>query len=86
MPDKLTPISVTVSLRATLAKYRPAPASRQPFSIGLPAGATVADVAGACGIPAPFHGLITVNGTQADSTTILTDAAVVDMFPPLGGG
>ena len=86
MPDERTPISVTVSLRATLAKYRPDPACREPFSITLKAGATVVDVVDAYGMPSPFHGLVTVNGSQAEPTTVLHDGAVVDMFPPLAGG
>jgi len=86
MSDELTAISVTVSLRATLAKYRPDPACREPFSVSLSGGATVADLADARGMPRPFHGLVTVNGTQADVDTVLSNDAIVDMFPPLGGG
>ncbi|MBT3375415.1 MAG: MoaD/ThiS family protein [Lentisphaerae bacterium] len=86
MPDEPRLISVTVSLRATLAKYRPVPACREPFSVSLSVGATVADLADTCNIPAPFHGLVTVNGSQATPDTVLDDGVAVDMFPPLGGG
>ncbi len=77
---------VTVSLRSILAKYRPDPKDRKPFSMELDQGATVADVLEARDIPPKLAHLTFVDKTRADHDTALHEGAEVDVYPPIAGG
>jgi molybdopterin converting factor small subunit len=79
-------ITVTVSLRSILAKYRPDPKDRQPFHLELEAGATVADVLAERGVPIKLAHLVFVDKTRADQDATLHDGAELEVYPPIAGG
>jgi hypothetical protein len=79
-------ISVTVSLRSILAKYRPDPKDREPFPVELDEGATVADALAARGVPPKLAHLVFVDKTRADHQSPLHDGAELDVYPPIAGG
>jgi len=79
-------ITVRVSLRSLLARYRPDPKDRKPFAVQLPAGATVSDLLAALAVPEKVARLVFVDHVRSDGATPLRDGAMVDVFPPIAGG
>jgi molybdopterin converting factor small subunit len=81
--DKIT---VSVTLRSILSKYRPNPKDRTPFAVELDAGATVADVLAARGVPPKIAHLVFVDRVRRDHDTVLHNGASLDIYPPIAGG
>ncbi|MFP4056723.1 MAG: MoaD/ThiS family protein [Candidatus Brocadiia bacterium] len=86
MPDSDQAITVEVTLRSILAKFRPDPRSREPFSVRLPQGATVGDLVERLGVDEKLAKLIFVDHVRCDRDAALEDGARVDIFPPVAGG
>ena len=86
MPDSDNKITVAVTLRSILAKFRPDPKSREPFAVRLEPGATVADLIARLGVPEQLARLIFVNHVRCDYDAVLPDGANIDIFPPIAGG
>jgi len=80
------PITVQVTLRSILGKYRPDPRDRAPFARELPAGSTVRDLLASLGVPEALAKLVFVNHVRSDPAVVLPDGAQVDVFPPIAGG
>ena len=83
MAEKIT---VSVTLRSILARFRPRRKDREPFAVELEAGATVADVLAARKIPPKLAHLVFVDRVRCAHDTRLRDEARVDIFPPIAGG
>jgi len=86
MPDSDAAITVQVSLRSILAKFRPDPKDRRPFAVRLPTGATVADLVAALRMPEKLARLVFVDHVRSEGTAVLRDGAIVDIYPPVAGG
>lgn len=86
MPNSDAPITVQVTLRSILAKYRPDPKDRRPFLRQMPAGSTVRDLLKALGVPEEIAKLVFVDHVRRDADAPLHDGAAVDVFPPIAGG
>jgi sulfur carrier protein ThiS len=78
-------ISVRVTLFADLRRFLPKGADG-PQTYTLPAGATVADLLAAIGIPAEDEVTVGLNGEQAARETVLRDGDDAVMFSPMEGG
>jgi len=78
-------ISVRVTLFADLRRFLPKGADG-PQTYTLPAGATVADLLAAIGIPAEDEVTVGLNGEQAARETALRDGDDAVMFSPMEGG
>jgi len=78
-------ISVRVTLFADLRRFLPKGADG-PQIYTLPAGATVADLLSAIGIPAEDEVTVGLNGEQAARETVLRDGDDAVMFSPMEGG
>jgi sulfur carrier protein ThiS len=78
-------ISVRVTLFADLRRFLPKGADG-PQTFALPAGATVADLLAAIGIPAEDEVTVGLNGEQAARETVLRDGDDAVMFSPMEGG
>ncbi len=83
MAEKIT---VSVALRSILAKFRPEPKNREPFAVELDAGATVADVLAARGVPPKLAHLVFVDRVRGSHDTVLHDGALLEVYPPIAGG
>lgn len=79
-------ISICVTLRSILARYRPDTKDRRPFALELDAGASVADVLAARGVPPKLAHLVFVDRVRSGHDTVLHDGAEVDVYPPIAGG
>lgn len=79
-------IKVQVMLRSVLARYRPDPQDRQPFTVELPAGSTVRDLLASLGVPEEIARLVFVDHVRSDPAAVLREGAAVDVFPPIAGG
>ena len=80
---------MAVKLYGTLRKYRPGAAggaAHHPFSLTLPAGSTVADLAARLGIPAGMIAGAAVNGEAAEQNIALQPGDTIHLFPPSAGG
>ncbi len=86
MPDSDAFITVQVTLRSVLAKYRPDPRDRKPFAVQLPAGSTVNDLVAKLGVPEQLARLVFVDHVRTEGASRLNDGAMVDIFPPIAGG
>ena len=78
-------IAVRVTLFADLRRYLPR-GQDGPQRYTLPAGATVADVLAAAGIPADDEITAGLNGDLAQRDTILHDGDNLVLFSPMEGG
>jgi sulfur carrier protein ThiS len=78
-------ISVRVSLFADLRRFLPK-GTDGPQTYTLPAGATVADLLAAIGIPAEDEVTVGLNGEQAARETVLKDGDDAVLFSPMEGG
>jgi len=85
-PASEAQITVEVTLRSILAKYRPDPKDRKPFPCRLTAGSTVGDLLATLGIPEGVARLVFVDHVRCDPSAVLGDGAKVDVFPPIAGG
>jgi len=86
MPETNGPMTIAVSLRSILARYRPDPKNRKPFPVELPSGATVADLLAKLRIDEKLTHLVFVDHVRRQRTDPLADGAAVDIFPPIAGG
>jgi len=86
MPDSDPDITVHVTLRSVLGKYRPDPRDRKPFDVRLPAGSTVDALLAKLGVPAHIARLVFVDHVRSDGSSVLVDGANVDVYPPVAGG
>jgi len=86
MPDSENGITVAVTLRSILAKFRPDPKDRKPFPVRLGEGGTVADLVEALRVPDQLAKLVFVDHVRSDRSAVLRDGACVDIFPPIAGG
>lgn len=77
---------VEVRLFATLAPYLPQDASDGSALLDIAEDSTVADMAGALGIPVELSRIILVNDEEADEGRRLRPGDIVTLFPPLAGG
>jgi sulfur carrier protein ThiS len=84
-PQNGRSIAVTVTLFSGLRQYLP-PGSEGPQRYTLPAGATVADLLAAIGIPAETDLTTGLDGELADRTDPLRDGADVMLLSPMEGG
>ena len=85
MPDS-DPITVTVSLRSILGRFRPDPKDRKPFEVELPAGATADDLLTQLAVDPKLNHLIFIDHVRSERSAVLTDGAALDIFPPIAGG
>jgi len=87
MPDSdSSTISVSVSLRSILARFRPDPKDRKPFAVTLDEGATVGDLLAKLKVDPKLTHLIFVDHVRTSSDAVLADGADIDIFPPIAGG
>lgn len=86
MPTSEEMLTVQVSLRSVLRKYRPDPKDRRPFAVEMPRGATVGDLVAALGIDERLARLVFVEHVRCDRDVALREGAHVDIFPPIAGG
>jgi len=86
MQDSDAAITVAVTLRSILRKFRPDPKDRNPFPVRLAEGGTVADLIHRLGVHEKLAKLVFVDHVRADSTMELRDGSRVDIFPPIAGG
>jgi molybdopterin converting factor small subunit len=86
MPEENSKITVSVTLRSILAKFRPDPKNREPFPVQLDAGATVGDLIAKLRVSDKLARLIFVNHVRCDYDAVLPDGANIDVFPPIAGG
>ena len=80
---------MAVKLYGTLRKHRPGAAggaAHHPFSLTLPAGSTVADLAALLGVPAGMIAGAAVNGEAAEPGAELQPGDTIHLFPPSAGG
>ena len=78
-------ISVRVSLFADLRRFLPKGADG-PQTYTLPAGATVADLLAAIGVPAADEVTPGLNGELAGRDAVLRDGDDLVLFSPMEGG
>jgi len=86
MPDCDDRITVLVTLRSILARFRPNPKNREPFPVRLQPGSTLGDLIQALGVHDKLAKLVFVDHVRSDRDTVLEDGARVDIFPPIAGG
>jgi len=77
---------VTVHLWGPLVKFRPPGVSGKRFTVELPPGATVADLADKLGMGEDDPAVVMVNDAQHHYAGILYEGDEVSFFPPLAGG
>ncbi len=78
-----------MKLYGTLRRYRPEAAGgapHHPFSVSMPDGATLAQLAAHLGVPEGLVNAAAVNGQAVESETPLQDGDEVGLFPPAAGG
>ena len=85
-PDVGSSIAVKVTLFADLRRRYLPPGSEGSQRYTLPAGATVADLLVAIGIPPETDLTTGVDGALADRTDPLNDGADVMLLSPMEGG
>jgi molybdopterin converting factor small subunit len=78
-------ITVSVKLFADLRKYLPK-GGPDPFTVSLSAGATVAAVIAALGIPGDYELTAGVNDELARRDTVLRDGDALMLLSPMEGG
>jgi molybdopterin converting factor small subunit len=77
-------LTVTVKLMSRFAKYLE---GNEEGKVDVPDGANVRTLSEQLGLPIKYVRIITVNGTQGDLDTGLSDGDDVCIFPPaIGGG
>ncbi len=79
-------MKISVGLNASLRRFIPDGAEGSPFALEVPAGATAAEVMQRLGIPADRTHVVTVDGTQVETSTVIAEGQEVSFFPPLAGG
>jgi sulfur carrier protein ThiS len=80
-----TAIAVRLTLFADLRRFEPKDAGG-PRTLSLPAGATVADLVAAAGIPATEDVTVGLNGERGTVTSTLADGDDVVLFSQMEGG
>jgi molybdopterin converting factor small subunit len=86
MQDSDAAITVAVTLRSILRKFRPDPKDRNPFPVRLAAGSTVADLTHKLGVHEKLAKLVFVDHVRVGRGEQLSDGSRVDIFPPIAGG
>ena len=82
-------INVRVKLYGTLRRQRSAQAgesNRQPFTMQVPAGATVALLLTELGVGQGYVGAVALNGEAASVDSPLQEGDELRLFPPSAGG
>ena len=79
-------MQLTTALHATLARYRPDPADREPFDVELQDGATVGDLLEVLGIPGDRACMVVMENARCERDAPVKPGVLVDVFPPLAGG
>jgi molybdopterin converting factor small subunit len=82
-------MEITVKLHGVLRRYRPKEsegAPHHPFTMILPAKATVDDIQEGLGLDQSIGFVAAVNGEAAELDTVLEQNDVVYFFPPAAGG
>jgi sulfur carrier protein ThiS len=79
-------MQVRVRLLGTLSSHYRGQYRPEGFDIEIPAGATVADLVDATGIPRQRVAIVTVNGLLATADDPVPEQAVVKFMQPVTGG
>jgi sulfur carrier protein ThiS len=82
-------MDVTVKLHGVLRRHRPKGvegAPHHPFTMNLPATATVNDIPESLGFNQGIGFVVSVNGEAAELSAELSQGDVVYFFPPAAGG
>jgi len=80
-------MKVEVRLFASLRKHLPPGGDGTRAVLEVPDGMRLSQIIERLGIPAPLAQLVMVNGVhEPDRTRLLSDGAVVSIFPPVAGG
>jgi sulfur-carrier protein len=79
-------LKVYVKLYALLRKHHPGPKRSVPLEVELPAGAVVADLVPALGLPEKLVRRAFVNNQVRGLDEALEDGDQVGLFPPVVGG
>jgi molybdopterin converting factor small subunit len=62
------------------------PGRKSPYSVDLPADATVEQVLDRFGVPRDKPKILLVNGRHADLRHVLREGDTLSVFPPVAGG
>jgi sulfur-carrier protein len=79
-------MQVRVKLFATLAQFSPGGLAGTPFTVELPEGATLDDLAKLLNLPPGDVKISFVNAVIQELEYPLKDGDEVGFFPPIGGG
>ena len=83
-------MQVTVKLYATLSDYLPPGSKNNRVELSVPEAASVQEVLQPFALPARLTHLVLVNGVfvppEARATTLLQEADVLAVWPPIAGG
>ena len=79
-------MKVTVKLFATFRDFLPQHAGRSALRLDVDEHKTVRALLQALRVPDDLPRIVLVNGLYASEDSLLTDEAVVSVFPPLIGG
>ncbi|MBI1881407.1 MAG: MoaD/ThiS family protein [Chloroflexi bacterium] len=79
-------MQVQVKLFASLTQYMPGLRPGSPFEVGLPDGATLADLVRQLDLPQAEVKVIFVNARAQPLSYVLNPGDEVGLFPPVGGG
>ncbi len=79
-------MQVRVGLNASLRRYIPEGAEGSPFPLDVSAGVSALEILALLGIPPERAHVVTIDGQQVDSDTIVAEGQEVSYFPPLAGG
>ena len=86
MASTASEVTLTVKLFATLRRHTPEGADPRGFSVALPAGATLGDLAARLQFPETAWKRAFRNNARCVTTDLLRDGDVVAFFPPIAGG
>jgi len=79
-------IMVRVRLYALLRDYHPGPDNSNPFSVTVPIGTTVTELAELLKLPNGLLRNAFVNNAACELDTCLKDSDSISLFPPVSGG
>ena len=79
-------ITVQVRLYALLRDYHPGPGNSNPFSVTVPVGTTVLDLAKVLKLPNGLLRNAFINNAACELDTCLKNSDSISLFPPVSGG